>query len=163
MEKYIEQLLADLKAAQKNVPPDPKPGSEKTQEEFNEKMWAIENTPERPAKELFGLSFEELPPVEKLTEKQMQNLYDGIEETFEAFQCVFEFPHGVPLNIRYKFVRKLFAEKIHLMPGFTSHFNFCETDCEDCELAEYCEIKEDVMGSYDEMINMKFDENELPF
>ena len=52
MQRYINQITGDIKAAQMNLPPDPDLGNEENYEEFEEKMLAIENTPDVPAKQL---------------------------------------------------------------------------------------------------------------
>jgi len=161
MQLYISQLISDLQNAKKNVPPDPQLGTEKTYEEFEEKMFAIETTPPQSPKKLFGVSYEELPPVEKLNETLMQQLYDAIEATFNEFSCMFDFPEDVPLALRYKLVRDIFMKDIHLMPGFTSHFDFCTACCESCEIASYCTTKDEIEIMPDDEID--YDDDSNPF
>jgi len=138
MQKYINQVIGDIKAAQINVPPDPELGTEKTYEEFAEKMQAIENTPDVPAKQLYGVSYEELPPLEKLSEPQMQQLIDAIEETWIKFNISTEFPEDVPLKLRYELIRDCFKDDIHYMPGWSMHQDFCDGWCPECKIADYC-------------------------
>ena len=140
MEKYINYLISDLQKTKQNVPPDPELGTEDTYEEFAEKMFAIETAPDVEAKELFGVSYEELPPAEKLTKQQMQKILIAIEDTFTTFNFSLEYPENVPLKLRYQLMRKQFAEPVHYMPGFTHHYDFCTGWCPDCEILDYCEI-----------------------
>lgn len=143
MQRYIEQIISDLKAAQKNAPPDPQLGTEKTYEEFEEKMLAIENTPMQAPKKLFGVSFEELPPPEKLNPEQMKQITDAICETLQAFDCFVDFRDNMPLDFRYKILRNQFADDFDLMPGFGYHIDFCTGWCPECEIFEYCNSWQD--------------------
>ena len=138
MQRYINQLIQDLQAAKKNVPQDPQLGTEESYEEFEAKMFAIETAPNVSSKQLYGVSFEELPPKERLTEDQMQQLYDALVDTMEAFNCSIDFPEGVPLHLRYEMLRDTFAEPVQHMPGFTHHYDFCSGWCPDCKLIDYC-------------------------
>jgi hypothetical protein len=142
MQKYINQLICDFKEAEKNVPPTPVLSED--YEEFEEQMLAIENAPDIPAKKLFGVSYEELPPAEKLTKEQMQQLIEAITDTFEAFNCSVELPGNVPLELQYELVRDQFADPIHYMPGWSMHFDFCSGWCPDCKIIDYCDTKDEI-------------------
>jgi len=111
------------------VPPDPKLGTEETYEEFEKKMFAIETAPSVPTKQIFGVSFDELPAPEKLSEKQMQQIIDAIVDTFEVFNIGVDFNEGIPLKLRYEILRDVFEDEVHYMPGFSSTYDFCSGDC----------------------------------
>ena len=139
MQRYIEQLIGDFKEAKKRVPPNPELETIESQKEFNEKMFAIETAPDIPAKELFGIAYEEIPPPEKLTDEQIQQLMEAMTDMLTAFNFYIELPEKVPLKLQYKLIRDIFAEEIHYMPGFTHHYDFCSGWCPDCEILEYCD------------------------
>ena len=143
MQQYIEQIIGDLQKAKRNLPPDPKLGTEKTYKEFEEKMFALETAPDIPAKQLYGVSYEELPPAEKLTNEQMQQLIDAIAELFEARNYGVDTPENVPINLLYEVMRDEFKGDIHYMPGFSSDFDFCINWCPDCKILDYCEYREE--------------------
>jgi len=153
MQRYIEQLIEDLQNAKKNVLPEPDFGE--SYEEFEEKMLEIESTPEVSAKQIFGVSYEELPPVEKLTNEQIQILIDVICDTAAAFKCSFDFPESVPLKLQYQLIRNKFNEDIQIMPGFNLHFDFCSGWCPDCEIADYCKTKDEVWADKEEFLKNK--------
>ncbi len=96
MQRYIEQLIGDLRNAKKFVPKET-PLSE-NYEEFEQQMLAIENAPDMPVKKLYGVSYEEFPPSEKLTAVQMQQIIDAVFDMWEAFNCSAELPDGLPSN-----------------------------------------------------------------
>ncbi|OQX98148.1 MAG: hypothetical protein B6I20_11450 [Bacteroidetes bacterium 4572_117] len=138
MQRYINQITSDIKAAQTNVLPDPELGTEKTYEEFEQKMLTIENAPDMPAKHLYGVSYEELPPPEKLTKQQMQQLIDAIIEMWVKFNISTEFPKNLPLKLRYELIRDCFEDDVHYMPGWSMHQDFCDGWCPGCKIADYC-------------------------
>lgn len=142
MQRYIDQLIEDLRQAKNHVPPEPK--LSKDYEEFEEQMFAIETAPDIPAKKLFGVAFHELPPPEKLTDAQMQQLIDAIADTWEAFNIDIYFIDEIPLPLRYEIVRDEFASDIHYMPGWSMTFDFCAYWCPDCKIADYCENKDEI-------------------
>jgi len=135
MEKYIDQILADLKAAVKNVPDAPDFGD--TEESFTEAMDSIVHAPEQEPKKMFGVSYEELPPVEKLNESQMQRLVEAIIDTLDAFGVSVHLKDNMPTAFRYKILRNRFKDSIPYMPGW--NIDFCTGSCPDCEILDYCD------------------------
>ncbi len=141
MQRYVEQLIEDLQEAKKHVPPEPVFSEE--YDEFEEQMLAIETAPDVPVKKLFGISYEELPPADKHTEAQMQQLIDAILETWSEFNISADFPADVPLQLRYELVRETFENDMNYMPGWSMHQDFCSGWCPDCKLVDYCSTKDE--------------------
>jgi len=142
MQRYIDQLIEDLRKAKNHVPSEPKFSED--YEEFEEQMFAIETAPDVPMKKLFGVSYEELPPPERLTDSQMQQLIDAIVDTWEAFNCSADFPENVPLKLKYELIRDEFADPIHYMPGYSMHYDFCSGWCPECRIIDYCKTKDEL-------------------
>jgi len=136
MQNYINHLIEDLKDA-KQLAPEALAFSP-VYEEFEEQMLAIENAPDVSYEKLMGLTFEQFPPSTMLTEEQMLSLINALEDTFESFNICVDLPQEVPLKLKYDLIRDLFKEKLHFMPGFTCHFDFCSGYCPGCEIALYC-------------------------
>jgi len=139
MQNCINHLIEDLKDAKQLAPEAPV--FSKVYEEFEEQMLAIENAPDVSYEKLMGLTFEQFPPSTMLTEDQMLSLINALEDTFEAFEICIDLPEEVPMKLKYDLIRDFFKEKLHFMPGFTSHFNFCSGYCPDCEIASYCKSR----------------------
>ena len=139
MQRYIEQIIADLKEAGKNVPPETVFRDDEPYEEFETKMLAVENAPDVPAKQIYGLSYEELPPPGKLTEKQMQQLIDAVTATWTKFNISVGFPENAPLKLRYELIRDSFKDDVHYMPGWSMHQDFCNGWCPECKIVDYCD------------------------
>jgi len=161
MQNYINQVIFDLHNAKKNAPEEPDFGD--NYEDFEKVMFEIETAPSKSAKEIFGVSFEELPPPNRLTDFQMQQLIDAILDTFDAFNCSAELSEQMPLTLKYELLRSCFENEIHIMPGFSMHFDFCNGDCDECKKADYCEVKDEIMEDNEINFSNDYDENKLPF
>ncbi|MBN2662935.1 MAG: hypothetical protein JXR68_04735 [Bacteroidales bacterium] len=141
MQRYIEQIIQDLQDAKNNVPPDPELEKTESYEEFAEKMFAIETAPSQPMKKLFGVNYEKLPPPEKLTNEQMQQLIDAIEDTFSEFNIGIDFKDEIPIKLKYEVLRDEFEDDFLYMHGFHTTIDFCDGWCPECKIADYCDIK----------------------
>ncbi|MFN8257118.1 MAG: hypothetical protein U0W24_15590 [Bacteroidales bacterium] len=135
MQHYIEQLIRDLRDAKNKVPATPDFGN--TQEEFNAAMDAIVHAPELPPKKVFGVSYEELPPAEKLSEVQMQQIIGAITDTLDAFGVSVHLKAEMPISFKYELLREQFTDSIPYMPGW--NIDFCSGWCPDCRILGYCD------------------------
>ena len=142
MDRYIEQIMQDLEEAKKNAPPEPDFGD--TYEEFANTMFALETNPGKPAKKIFGLGREDLPPSDKLNPAQLKKLYHAIVDTFTAFSCHISFPEQVPLKLRYDILRDEFADEVMHNPAFLNHYDFCTGWCPGCRILDFCDTKDDI-------------------
>ncbi|MBN2835292.1 MAG: hypothetical protein JXR48_10025, partial [Candidatus Delongbacteria bacterium] len=69
MDKYISQLIEELAKAEASPTPEPDFGN--SYEEFEEMMLAIETEETIAAEQVINVSYEELPPEDRLTDKQI--------------------------------------------------------------------------------------------
>jgi len=139
MQRYIEQVISDLQEAKKNVPPEPDFGN--TQEEFNAAMDSILHAPKQEPKKSFGVSYEELPPPERLTDEQKQQIVDAMKNTFDAFGMTIHIKKEIPINLQYELLRDLFLDNLPYMPGW--NFDFCSGYCPGCKILDYCDSWQD--------------------
>lgn len=180
MEKYINQLLDDLKAAQSNErpnidyallypdhPANDFPGLEYIIEWEKGESYSME--------ELFGIKAEAFPPVEKLTETQIKSLVEAMTELWLSFNIQPEEQSHAPFSLIYQiFVNFWKTETVQYTNTGTLHIEFCHYDVENCPWgSEYCECKEyeqdfESMDEFEARTkddNQNFDEDfdELPF
>lgn len=141
MQKYIDSLVEDIKEAKRLAPP-PFQFSEEY-EEFESQMLEAENTPPVTSEQLMDLSPNQFPPSDKLTDNQMIEVINTLEETFDAFCIYIDLPDGVPTKLHYELLCEILNEDINLMPGFTHHYDFCSGYCPDCKISTYCNSKID--------------------
>lgn len=135
MNRYIEQLVEIFGIAEAN--PIPENDLAQTYEEFEKQMQAIEEGQTVSAESLLGVSYEELPPVEKLDEMQIQNLLIAMLNAMSAKGIRVDIPgNGVPGKIVYEAIREMFKEGFSAAPGWT--IDFCSGWCPECKFADYC-------------------------
>lgn len=136
MNRYIEQLIETFAIAEAH----PISGKDLTQtyEEFLKQIQAIDQGQTVSAESLFGVSYEELPPVEMLDKIQIQNVLIAILNAMSAKGINVHIPgNGVPGKIVYVEIREMFKEGFRAMPGWT--IDFCSGCCPECAFAEYCQ------------------------
>ncbi len=140
MNKYISFLCADIKNAcrQDSIPV---PFNRETT--FEEEMEAVEKwatgTDEPPSlSQKCGLSIEQFPPVETLTENEIEIIIHEFKEMMSTWNMEVDFPSDLPKTRAYPLLINLLNEAAWYLPGGTLHFDFCTGYAPDCELKEYC-------------------------
>jgi len=137
MDYYIQQLIEDFKLAEENPVEDIEFGD--SEDDIAGFMEAVHLQELVSAKELVGVSYEELPPAERLTVDQMQELLIAILNALSAKGTNVVFPgNGIPVELCYTEVRKLFKTGFHILPGWT--VDFCDGNCMDCAFERYCDL-----------------------
>ena len=138
-EKYLEQLIDDMKASLRKKLPEPqeeKPLRESDSFPPDLPEGMITDTVKL---NLFtGISMEDIPPPEMLSELQMVRLDDYMVKILEYCGIHPVFPDGLPVSIRFGMMRKnwdCFSFSEHNVKGF---YVFCDYDPEDCPFPGYC-------------------------
>lgn len=168
MQRYIEQLIGDIRQATWNMKPPHKlweeseadPDDELELEDMSYVEQYIYGEKE-PIAQITGIEQGQLPPPEKLTEEQQTLLVTELERLLQYFHFYLDFPVNYPVHLRYPFILKLWEED-HVPLSFgESHIEFCDYDEENCPFPGYCqnckEYKEQL--KYDEEHISPFDFN----
>lgn len=145
MQRYIEQLIADIHQASWNLKPPHKlwmeTGADPDDELELEDISFIEEYVEGeevPIAGITGLTQEQLPPPEQLNEQQKALLAEELEKLLEVFHFKLEFPESFPAHLRYPFIRD-FRSESHVALSFgVNHIEFCDYEEEHCPFAGYC-------------------------
>jgi len=136
MQRYIEQIVEELSKAEANPTPEINFGT--SYEDFEKKMLEIEDGQLISSEELLNVSYKELPPVERLSKMQIQQLLIAIFNALSAKGTTVNIPgNGVPVELVYEQIRERFKEGFHAMPGWT--IDFCSGWCPECKFADYCD------------------------
>ena len=161
MQKYVEQLTADILAAQANVPAKPYYEAPPHMEGL-EYIMEWENNPEKPMSEWFKLESCLFPPPEKLTDQQMQQLTDAILDLWAVFGFEALFPDELPVLYQYQQLVKVLDEDTQWSSeGVSTHWCWCNIDPETCPFPEeYCTCKD---IEVDDMDSFEYDPDALPF
>ena len=140
MEHYLEQLLADIAHSTENVS---WPFAEKGLELHD---WMTEEEEEKTApvrnlQEWTGISKEQLPPAEMLTDDQVLRLLDALKKMLDAYNWSFVLQVSVPEKIQYAAIRSNFNQEAKLKRLHMGFFELCPpgTEHKKCALGEYCQ------------------------
>ena len=153
MERYLEQLLEEIKAAEGRIPPpdEPYPDCLIDKERYPFPYlyeWENHRTPQ--LSELLGLEKTQFPPAERLSAPQMQAIIDAMFELWAVFNLYPEIPEGIPLDLLYTVVVNELDEYHDYIPEEKTEIDFCSYNCELCQLGKYCHCEED--NSYEEWL-----------
>jgi hypothetical protein len=140
MQKYISQLLDDIKFATANVS---LPFVEK---ELDLHDWITEEDEEKSApvrnlEDWTGIRMEMLPPEEMLNDDQVNHVLEALKKMLDAYNCSFVLQTPVPLRIQYAAIRGNFNQQVKIKRWHTGFFEFClpGTEHKNCALGEYCQ------------------------
>lgn len=169
MKRYLLQLIEDLRAA-KQLAPKQKPRDEMNEEEFWDELIEIDRIideePDQPLHNIFGIDPQSFPTPEKLTNQQAQLLSAEILELWAAFNIDAVYPENFPLEKLYPLLVAKFKEPyLHFPMGMTS-IEFCNYEPKECPFGEeYCMCKEwsfDAQDDFSDEVE-KSDPDSLPF
>ena len=142
MHRYLQQLIEDLERAGAD-PKNAAAGFGRIEEDFDRLITEIEEGPVISAKTFVGVSYEELPPADMMTNKQVQLLLQAMIKTLSAKGTEVVFPgEDIPVKLKYSELREHFKENFYTSPGWT--IDFCSGWCPDCAFSEYCSINNDI-------------------
>ena len=169
MKRYIEQLVEDLRTA-KQLAPKQKPQNEMNDEEIWDELTEIDRIideePDQPLHNIFGIDPQSFPPPEKLTTEQAQMLSTEILELWAAFNIEPVYPENFPLEKLYPLLVTKFKKPFLYFPMGMTGIEFCNYEPKECPFGdEYCTCKEwsyDAKDDFDDEAE-NFDPDELPF
>jgi len=153
MERYLSQLIEDLKnAAKRKRPPkmelDPELEVVRGAEEY------LYGTPYK-LSTLLGIDKNAFPPQEKFNDKQLYLLATEIENLWAAFNFYPVFPNDLPAIYRYKLLISKWDEPVQYVSAGNIHIEFCDYETENCPFPEkYCMCKD-----FGDDLNSDFENN----
>jgi hypothetical protein len=140
MHHYLAHLISDMHLAAGRVPLSlVAPG------EFDPGyMMELEESPEKPMSQWFGLEKELFPPSERLTAEQLEMMASEFEKLWAAFSFMPSFHEGLPAKRRYELMRDYLDHPCQHWPGgWVHHFEFCDYEPENCPFGiEFCKCKD---------------------
>jgi|AGTN01.2.fsa_nt_gi hypothetical protein len=151
MQRYIEQLIEDIRNASFNFRPphriwqeseaDPEDEDELEDISYIEKYFAGEK---EPISIITGIHFSALPDPDKLTDDQKTIISRELENLLEVFHFHLEFPESYPAHQRYPYIRNFWKEKHVVLSYGTSSIGFCDYHKDKCPFPGYCDICDEV-------------------
>ncbi|HYV95126.1 MAG TPA: hypothetical protein VE978_25345 [Chitinophagales bacterium] len=142
MERYIEQLLADIAYATENVSL-PFADHDLELHDWISPEEEDRTAPIRNLEEWTGISKEHLPPSEVLTDEQVQLLLAALKKMLDAYNWSFVLQIAVPERIQYVAIRDNFNQQAKVKRWHMGFFELCRegTAHGTCALGEYCHCK----------------------
>ena len=129
MERYVEQLIEDLRAAHK---PEGIPN-----------ILGLEGSAEKNTTmvQLTGIEPVVFPPVEKLSEPQLQRLSEELIALIESYNYIINLPQSLPAGVAYqKLLSRWSADIPYIHSGLSAlGWMFCEMEPETCDMHEWCD------------------------
>ena len=177
MQRYIKQLVEDIRMATHNLKPPHElweiSKADPTDELELEDMSHIEQYlfgEKQPIAQITTIAQEQLPPPDKLQKGQKTQLASELEKLLQYFHFYLDFPEDYPTHLRYSFIYNFWTEK-HVPLSFgRNHIEFCNYEEKDCPFAGYCtacaDFSTQIKPDDDQQNNPDYDPNEnndLPF
>lgn len=141
MDKYLQQLLADLQLATENVAwPYPE------RESVALSDWISDEEEEKTApriqlEEWTGIQQSQFPPQHLLSDKQIKVLYQAIADMLAAYNYSATFIFTMPDRDKYEVVRQHFKQEAIQKQWHMGFFELCFTNKShpDCLMGEACQ------------------------
>ena len=146
MHRYIQLLIEQLREAHSLAPlhkDQNKMSSNEIMDELEEIDRIIDEEPETPMHNIFGIDPDMFPPVEKITKEQTEALVDEILELWTVFHLGADIPENFPKAKLYPLLVKKFREPIVYFPMADTDIVFCDYEPDHCPFGtEYCTCKD---------------------
>jgi hypothetical protein len=151
MEKYILQLLSDIACATENI------SWPFLKKELDFRDWISPDEEERTApvrnlEEWTGITKEQLPPAEMMSDTQVSRLLRALKTMLDTYNCCFVLQLQVPERIQYATIRDYFNQQVKVREWHIGFFEVCRSGTEHgkCALGEYCQCAfyEDLFAGY---------------
>jgi len=157
MERYIEQLIEDLRKARNyDDPPEMMEDFligqvEKAEDQFADVEEYL-NGARQPLSQILGIEKEKLPSPEHLSDEQAALLAHEMEKLWKHFRFYPSYPvDDLPGKVRYHLLRDSWdIDQVCLSSGAIG-VEFCDYDEENCPVPEYCQACEKWKEEYDEV------------
>jgi hypothetical protein len=162
MQRYIEQLIEDIRTAATHAPPDPfdDPDLEK-EDMFMLEMEESEKFVEGPYEllcDVVGIPLKALPAPERLSIEQIILLNDELEILLNAYNYYPEYPENVPEVMLYNAYLQVWESEVSRVRFGHFIIGFCDGDDEEnCMFPGFCSHCSDDVLLQDEISLNEFD------
>lgn len=147
MHHYITQLIEYLQEAHSRKPSPRQlylPEDMKGLEDIIDMEMSLKED-EHTMESIFGVPQIYFPPMEKLTDEQMESLVKGILALWRVFHYEADLPRNLPARYAYPLLVACWKKSYPLVRtgNGTWHIEFCDYEPERCPFPqEYCRCKE---------------------
>ena len=143
MKRYVEQLIADIYAAQNQEEFELK--TEFKTFDFHTKVDTFFLREEESFKEVFGkvcgLKSSQFPPTKLLTNDQMEGICEAIDRLLFSWNLYTDLPDELPVEKAYQLLVGIFDQKNTIVSSGHTDIEFCNSIPKTCAFGEFCECK----------------------
>ncbi len=134
MEKYVQQLLADLNAARRSGRIISKQSFHSLEDSIEELESYFGIPKSQLISEVIGLTAEWFPPAEQLNLQQMQKINVAYEKCLQSWNIIVDLPKSFPINRKYQLLVFSLNRRVTIMRFGYFHLDFCDQHLEACPL-----------------------------
>ncbi|MEZ4829285.1 MAG: hypothetical protein R3C61_23805 [Bacteroidia bacterium] len=150
MNTYVNQLCEDLRSHHGNFPSLPNIRAISPYPDFPDFMegpMMFLYGPKYQMADLFEITAEAFPPLEKLTQAHICLLNEAITALWKSLNIYADIPRGVPPEKIYpQLVHKWAESPIPVLPFGQVHLEFCDYEAQECPWGEvHCECKKQLI------------------
>ena len=143
MKRYVEQLIDDIYAAQNQEEFELK--TESKTFDFHNEVDPFFSPGEESFKEVFGkvcgIKTSQFPPVNLLTDEQMESICEAIERLLFSWNLQTDLPDELPVEKAYQLLIGIFDQKNTIVTSGHTDIEFCNSTPNTCAFGEFCECK----------------------
>ncbi len=144
MNRYIEQLIEDIRNAAEHAPPqefdNSEPDDEEALEMELEESERIINGPFERLSDIVGISRKLLPAPDRLNEGQKKQLVIELEKLLNAYNFFPDYPEKVPFDMLYEAFYKIWDDGFVRITSGQYHIEFCDYDEATCPFPGFCQF-----------------------
>jgi hypothetical protein len=165
MHPYIPFLLDDISSAHRTEVSEYEEPEQDIEDYFEEiEKWINEeDEPKHTFGDYCGLNSENFPPAEQLSDDEMILIRKAFERMMYTWNLNVDFPENLPAAFAYKVTVDTLNMKTDIVNSGFVTFDFCSGYAPDCIFKEYCPCLEIWNEESDNDMDMKLNEDELPF
>lgn len=146
MQNYINQLLGDLSELisyhQTNMSSESLLVMESESSDDLLEFAKLSIQPDCSFADILEIQQEQLPPSDKLSDRQISALFDSLNDALIVFQCFLDFPDKISNRKKYTILRSYWNEPQLICNKSVNTIDFCDYDQEHCVYgSEGCECK----------------------
>lgn len=143
MDKYINYLLADIAAATVNLPVHVLSFDDDEEDlPFITAEEEAKTAPRKVLADIAGIKPEWFPPVERLSETQIQQVVEALADCLDAHSFIVNFPAGLPAPIRYRVLLAELRKDVPILQYNIWQLDFCEYEPKGCPFGEaFCQCQ----------------------
>ncbi len=142
MEKYLQQLLADIARAAQHVD-WPYPDRPLELHEWISDDEEDKTAPRRQLEDWTGIRQEQLPPAKMLDDAQVHELLEALKEMLKEYNWMFCLVISAPERVEYEVLRANFRQEAIIKRWHIGLFSICppNTPLDTCLMGEHCQCR----------------------